>query len=180
MLIGFWVYLMTDLVLFASLFATFMVLRGNTFGGPGGKELFDVGFALKETLILLFSSFVSGLALVSAGSGKVRETLGWLLAAGALGAWFVYLEVSEFVMLAATGNGPERSAFLSSYFTLVGTHGLHVTLGILWMAILAVALAKRGLIRSNLRKLALLTVFWHFLDIVWIFIFTIVYLFGAL
>ncbi len=178
--LGFWVYLMTDLVLFASLFAAFMVLRDNTFGGPSGKDLFDLPFALQETVILLMSSFLSGIALVLAAQGKAAQTVRWLAAAGFFGAWFVFLEVSEFAALAAAGHGPQASAFLSSYFTLVGTHGLHVTIGLVWMIALFVALQRRGLTRHMLRKLALFTIFWHFLDIVWIFIFTIVYLFGML
>lgn len=178
--LGFWVYLMTDLVLFASLFATFMVLRNNTFGGVSGKEIFDLSFALKETMILLTGSFLSGIALVLAAQDKLAQALRWLAAAGFFGAWFIFLEVSEFAALIAAGHGPDASAFLSAYFALVGTHGVHVTIGLVWLAALFVALQRRGLTRHTLRKMALLTIFWHFLDVVWIFIFTIVYLFGAL
>lgn len=178
--LGFWVYLMTDLILFGSLFAAFMVLRDNTFGGPSGKDLFDLSFALKETMILLMSSFLVGIALILAAQGKAAQTVRWLAAAGFFGAWFVVREVSEFASLVAAGHGPDASAFLSSYFALVGTHGLHVTIGLVWMIALFVGVQRRGLSRHMLRKMALLTIFWHFLDIVWIFIFTIVYLFGAL
>ena len=177
-LFGFWTYLMTDLVLFASLFAVYAVLRGGTYGGPG-TELFSAPFALKETLILLTSSFTCGIALLFARSNRRLETIASLAVTFALGAWFVVLEVSEFVRFAAEGNGPSRSAFLSSYFTLVGTHGLHVFVGLAWMLALGIALVSKGLARSTVRKLALLTLFWHFLDLVWIFIFTIVYLFGV-
>jgi len=178
--LGFWVYLMTDLVLFASLFATFMVLRDNTYGGVSGKDIFDLSFALKETIILLMGSFLSGIALVLAAQDKIAQTLRWIAAAGFFGAWFITLEISEFASLITDGHGPDASAFLSSYFTLVGTHGLHVTIGLVWLVALFVAIQRRGLTRPMLRKMALLTIFWHFLDIVWIFIFTIVYLFGAL
>ena len=178
--LGFWVYLMTDLVLFASLFATFMVLRDNTYGGVSGKDIFDLSFALKETIILLMGSFLSGIALVLAAQDKIAQTLRWIAAAGFFGAWFITLEISEFASLITEGHGPDASAFLSSYFTLVGTHGLHVTIGLVWLVALFVAIQRRGLTRPMLRKMALLTIFWHFLDIVWIFIFTIVYLFGAL
>lgn len=177
---GFFTYLMTDLVLFASLFAVYAVLHGNTFGGPSTKDIFDAHVALFETLLLLTSSFTCGLALLAARRGHLKSTLTALLATLMLGAAFVTLEVSEFARLAAAGNGPSRSAFLSSYFTLVGTHGLHITLGLLWMAVMMVALALKGLTRGNLRKLMLFSLFWHFLDLVWIFIFTIVYLFGVL
>ncbi len=178
--LGFWIYLMTDLILFASLFATFMVLRGNTYGGPSGKDLFDLSFALKETMLLLVSSFLAGVALIAASHERVRETLFWLMGAALLGVWFVTLEVGEFSALIAAGNGPERSAFLSSYFTLVGTHGFHVCIGLIWMLVVAWKLVMHGFARHSVRKLALLSIFWHFLDIVWIFIFSIVYLLGAL
>lgn len=178
--LGFWIYLMTDLVLFASLFATFMVLRGNTYGGPTGKDLFDLSFALKETMLLLVSSFVAGVALIAASQGRVRETLSWLAGAAFLGAYFVALEVGEFATLISEGHGPDQSAFLSSYFTLVGTHGFHVCVGLIWMLVVAWKLIADGLTRHTVRKLALLTIFWHFLDIVWIFIFSVVYLFSAL
>lgn len=178
--LGFWVYLMTDLVLFASLFATYMVLRGNTFGGPGAHELFDLSFAFTETLILLLSSFCAGIALIAAAKERTGETIGWLVATGLLGALFVWLEVSEFVSLIHDGHGPQASGFLSAYFALVGTHGLHVMLGLLWLAVLVGALVRTGLTRGIARKLALLAVFWHFLDIVWICIFALVYLFAGL
>ena len=177
---GFWMYLMTDFVLFASLFAVYAVLQGNTFGGPSSMDIFNLPFVLVETLVLLTSSFVSGLALLVARANKKALTL-WLLAATAmLGIAFVSMELSEFMHLAQEGNGWWASGFLSSYFTLVGTHGLHVTLGIVWMLVLMVAIAYRGLTSSNVRKLQLLNMFWHFLEIIWIFIFTIVYLLGVL
>jgi cytochrome o ubiquinol oxidase subunit 3 len=179
-ILGFWLYLMTDLVLFAALFATFLVLRGNTFGGVSGREIFDLPFALKETLILLASSFSVGIALLAAAGDKTREALGWLAATALLGVWFIALEVGEFAALIAEGHGPDASGFLSSYFTLVGTHGFHVMVGLIWMCALMFKIAQVGFTRHTARKLALLATFWHFLDIVWIFIFTIVYLLGVL
>ncbi len=177
---GFFTYLMTDLVLFAALFATYAVLHSGVFGGPTSEEIFNAPFALLETLILLTSSFSCGLSLLAARRGNAHVLLAALGATFILGAAFLALEVSEFARLAASGAGPSASAFLSSYFTLVGTHGLHVLIGLVWMAALGVSIAVRGLTRGNLRKLALLSLFWHFLDIIWIFIFTIVYLFGII
>ena len=175
-LFGFWMYLMTDFVLFASLFAVFAVLRGSTIGGVSGKEIFNGPFILIETLILLTSSFTCGLTLISARANKKSLVLLFLAATFLLGVSFVGMEFYEFRHLAMAGNGWQTSGFLSSYFTLVGTHGLHVALGSLWMMALIAAIIQRGLTRPNMRKLVLLSIFWHFLDIVWIFIFTIVYL----
>jgi cytochrome o ubiquinol oxidase subunit 3 len=175
---GFFTYLMTDFVLFAALFAVYAVLRANTFGGPAGSDIFSAPFALTETIILLVSSFTCGLTLLAARKGNKGAVIAGLIATFVLGAAFVVMEVSEFATLVAAGNGPSRSAFLSSYFTLVGTHGLHVTIGLLWILALIIAIARRGLTRGNMRKLALFSLFWHFLEIIWIFIFTIVYLMG--
>jgi len=177
---GFWMYLMTDLVLFASLFAVFAVLRGPQFGGSSIAGLFSMPYILIETIALLTSSFTCGLSLLLAEEGRVRGALSWLCVTFALGALFVGMEVTEFSKLIGGGYGPSRDGFLSSYFTLVGTHGLHVTIGLLWLVLLMVAIIRRGLTRGNMRKLALFGMFWHFLDIVWIFIFTIVYLTSAL
>jgi cytochrome o ubiquinol oxidase subunit III len=177
---GFWIYLMTDCVLFASLFAVYAVLHNNTNNGPGGFDLFSLPFVLKETLILLTSSFTCGLAVLAAQRNDGRKVVAWLSATFLLGAAFLTLELTEFSHLAHQGNGWQRSGFLSSYFTLVGTHGLHITIGLIWMLVAIIAIAKRGLSPSLTRKLTLLSLFWHFLDIIWIFIFTIVYLFGAI
>lgn len=177
---GFWVYIMSDCVLFASLFATYAVLRNNTFGGPSGMELFDLPFALTETLILLTSSFTAGLALLAAHHNKKRQVLAWLAATLVLGISFISLEVSEFMHFFSEGNGWSRSGFLSAFFTLVGTHGLHVTLGSIWMIILMIQIWGRDLAAAMMRRLTCWGLFWHFLDIVWIFIFTIVYLMGAI
>jgi cytochrome o ubiquinol oxidase subunit 3 len=178
-MLGFWIYLMTDCILFGSLFATYAVLRGNTFGGPGAAELFSLSFVLTETLLLLTSSFTAGLAMLAAHSGKRRQVLVWLGITFALGAGFLGMELSEFSKLIAEGNSFTRSGFLSAFFTLVGTHGLHIATGLLWMGVMVRQVLTRGLVPPVVRRLALLNMFWHFLDVVWIFIFTIVYLMGA-
>lgn len=177
---GFWVYLMTDCVLFASLFATYAVLHNNTFGGPSGKELFSLPFVLTETLILLTSSFTCGLAMLAAHRLDRKMVLIWFAVTFALGVAFLGMELSEFHHLAAEGNSWRRSGFLSSFFTLVGTHGLHIATGLLWMGIMMVKVTRQGLSAPSIRRLTLLSMFWHFLDIIWIFIFTIVYLVGAI
>ena len=176
---GFWVYLMTDCVLFASLFATYAVLRGNTFGGPSGHQLFSLPYVLTETLILLTSSFTCGLAMLAAHNRDKRLTLLWFGLTFLLGIAFLAMELTEFRHLVIEGNSWRRSGFLSSFFTLVGTHGLHITVGLLWMVILMAKVLSGGLTTANIRRLTLLSLFWHFLDIIWIFIFTIVYLIGA-
>lgn len=178
-LFGFWVYLMTDCVLFASLFATFAVLRGNTFGGPSGAQLFSLPYALTETLILLSSSFTVGLALLALQGRRTRQVLVLLAVTFALGAAFLGLELSEFHKLAHEGNSWQRSGFLSAFFTLVGTHGLHITTGLLWMGVMMAQVVRRGLTEPVRRRLTMLGLFWHFLDVIWIFIFSIVYLMGA-
>jgi cytochrome o ubiquinol oxidase subunit 3 len=170
---GFWMYLMTDFVLFASLFATYAVLRA---GALPGSLVFSAPFVLLETVILLTSSFTSGLTLLAARNGSKAWVVAGLVTTFALGARFLTMEVSEFSKLIAEGSGPHASGFLSSYFGLVGTHGLHIAIGLVWAIALAIAIARVGLTRSNMRKLMLWSMFWHFLDIVWIFIFTIVYL----
>ncbi|GAB3627318.1 cytochrome o ubiquinol oxidase subunit III [Pandoraea terrae] len=177
---GFWVYLMTDLVLFAGLFATFAVLRNATAGGPTGQELFELKFVLVETFILLFSSITYGFAMVGLHNGKKRQVMGWLAVTFLLGAAFICMEVYEFHHLILEGAGPNRSAFLSSFFTLVGTHGLHVFSGLLWMAVLMYQVSKKGLTATNTTRLNCLSLFWHFLDVVWIAVFTVVYLIGAM
>lgn len=176
---GFWVYIMTDCVLFASLFATFAVLKNSTFGGPSGQDLFSLPFVLTETLILLTSSFTCGLAILAARKNDRQQVLTWFAITFLLGVAFLALELTEFRHLVAEGNSWRRSGFLSAFFTLVGTHGLHITSGLLWMAIMMIRVAKNGLKGAAIKQLTLLSMFWHFLDIVWIFIFTIVYLVGG-
>jgi cytochrome o ubiquinol oxidase subunit 3 len=177
---GFWVYLMTDCVLFASLFASFAVLRNNTYGGPSGSSLFSLPFVLTETLLLLTSSFTCGLAILAAHKGKKTAVLALFSITFLLGLAFLGLELREFSHLYSEGNSWRRSGFLSAFFTLVGTHGTHITFGLLWMGIMLYKVQRFGLTNLNLKRLTMLSLFWHFLDIVWIFIFTIVYLLGAI
>jgi cytochrome o ubiquinol oxidase subunit 3 len=178
-MLGFWIYLMTDCVLFASLFAAFAVLRNNTFGGPPGSELFSLPYVLAETLILLVSSFTCGLAVLAATRGDKDKVIFWFSVTFLLGVSFLALELSEFARLARDGHSWRANGFLSSFFTLVGTHGLHITSGLIWMFVMVTRIAKGGLTAVNVRRLTLLSLFWHFLDVIWIFIFTIVYLIGA-
>lgn len=173
---GFWVYLMTDLLMFAVLFAVYAVLNTSTAGGPAGRELFSLPLALAETLILLTSSFTAGIGMIAARRGNKTQTLLWFGITFLLGLAFLSLELKEFIEFFHQGHTYRNSAFLSSFFILVGTHGLHITSGLLWMLVTLVYTVKRGLTSPMVRKLALLSLFWHFLDIVWIFIFTIVYL----
>jgi len=176
---GFWVYLMTDCVLFASMFATYVVLRNNTYGGAAGHDIFSLPFALSETLILLTSSFICGLGILAARQGLKKIVLGCFALTFLLGLAFLTLEINEFHRLAAEGNSWRRSGFLSAFFTLVGTHGLHITSGLLWMAVLLPRVWRQGLTQTNVRRLTCLSLFWHFSDIIWIFIFTLVYLMGV-
>lgn len=178
--IGFWIYLMTDCVLFATLFATFAVLRNATNGGPSGAELFSMPYVLVETMILLASSFTIGMALLGVARGYRKQSIVWLLVTFVLGIAFLVLEVAEFQVLIADGDGPSRSAFLSAYFTLVATHGLHIAVGLLWMIVVIVRLIHFKFRKTDVNRLALLGLFWHFLDIIWIFIFTFVYLLGGI
>lgn len=177
---GLWVYIMSDCVLFASLFAAYAVLHGETAGGPGAALLFDKSFVFIETLILLASSFTCGLAVLAAERGKLGAVWAGLVATFLLGASFLAMELHEFSSLAALGHSWRRSAFLSSFFALVGTHGLHIAVGLSWMLALSIYLAVRGLSPKAARRIAYFSLFWHFLDIVWIFIFSFVYLFGML
>jgi cytochrome o ubiquinol oxidase subunit III len=179
-LLGFWIYMMTDCILFASLFATFIVLRNNTAGGKTGSELFSLPFVLTETLILLVSSFTSGIALLAAQRSKIKDTVYWLTATALLGAAFLSLEMYEFTKFVHEGNSWRSSAFLSSYFTLVGTHGLHITVGLLWLIATFIYLYKKGLNKISIRRLTMFSIFWHFLDIVWIFIFSVVFMLGVI
>lgn len=173
---GFWVYLMTDLLMFAILFAVYAVLHGNTVGGPTGRELFSLPIALINTLLLLTSSFTVGLGMIAARTGNKRQVLLWFGATFLLGLAFLGVELYEFAELIHEGQTLTVNAFLSSFFVLVGTHGLHIISGLLWMAVTLFYVVRRGLNTHMVRKLGLLSLFWHFLDIVWIFIFTVVYL----
>jgi cytochrome o ubiquinol oxidase subunit 3 len=177
---GFWLYLMTDLIMFAVLFATFMVLRNNSWTGPTQKEIINLPFVLTETFILLTSSFTCGLGMLASYRKNKQQVLAWFSLTFLLGASFLGMELFEFNHLISEGHTWQTSGFLSSFFTLVGTHGLHITIGLLWMGIMLIYIARKGINDSAMRKLTLLSLFWHFLDIVWIFLFTIVYLMGVL
>jgi cytochrome o ubiquinol oxidase subunit 3 len=177
--LGFWLYLMTDCVLFAALFATFAVLRNSTDGGHSGAELFSLPYVLAETLILLTSSFTAGMAVLAAQRKDRQLVLTWFAVTFMLGLSFLAMEVAEFHNLIAEGSSFTRSAFLSAFFTLVGTHGLHITVGLIWMGVLMRQIQTRGFTPHTLRRMTLLSLFWHFLDLIWIFIFTIVYMLGA-
>ena len=179
-LLGFWLYLMSDSLVFASLFATYGVLGRNYAGGPSGADLFELPLVAINTSLLLLSSITYGFVVIAMRRNRRGATLAWLAVTGLLGASFVGIELHEFAHLIEEGNGPQRSAFLSSFFTLVGTHGLHVTFGIVWLLTLMMQIAKRGLIAANRRRLMCLSMFWHFLDVIWIGVFTFVYLMGVL
>jgi len=179
-LFGFWIYLMSDLIIFAVLFATFAVMSGNFAGGPGPKQLFELPYLFLETMFLLVSSVTYGLAVVRMQSGKQNPVFALLLLTFVLGLGFVVMEVMEFGHLIHEGFGPDRSAYLSSFFTLVATHGTHVSFGLLWMLVMMIQVLTKGLtpgVRSRVMRLSL---FWHFLDIVWVGVFSFVYLLGML
>ena len=174
---GFWVYLMTDCILFASLFAVFGVMAHQFAGGPTGKDLFDIPGVALETGVLLLSSITYGFAMLGAHQRKSGTVLGWLAVTFALGVTFLVIELREFSHLIEQGAGPDRSAFLSSFFALVSTHGLHVFTGLIWMVVLMVQVVRsQNLGEQEVRRLTCLSLFWHFLDVVWICMFTFVYL----
>ena len=179
-LFGFWVYLMTDCILFASLFATYAVMRHNYAGGPTGKDLFDLRYVFIETMFLLFSSFSNGFAMLSMHRRSRLATLKSLLLTALLGLGFVGMEVHEFTHLVMEGNGPDRSGFLSAFFGLVGTHGAHVSIGLIWMGVMMWQLYFKGVTPAITSRLLRLSLFWHFLDIIWIVVFTVVYLMGVI
>ncbi|MFC6414165.1 MULTISPECIES: cytochrome o ubiquinol oxidase subunit III [Massilia] len=179
-LLGFWIYLMSDCLIFASLFATYAVLGRNYAGGPTGAELFDLTLIAINTGFLLLSSITFGVAMISAQAKKLGATLLWMGVTGLLGVAFLSLEIYEFLHLIHQGAGPQRSGFLTAFFALVGTHGLHVLFGAIWLVTLMVQLAKHGINTENFRRLQCLSLFWHFLDVVWIGVFTFVYLMGVL
>lgn len=178
--LGFWLYLMSDLIIFATLFAVFAVLGRNYAGGPTGKELFELPYVLAETLLLLFSSVTYGLVMLAMYNDMKKWVLIGLVVTFLLGLGFVTMEINEFYRLVAEGHGPDVSAFLSSYFTLVGTHGTHVTFGLIWMVVMMTQVAIKGLTPPVQSRLMRLSMFWHFLDIVWIGIFSMVYLMGVI
>jgi cytochrome o ubiquinol oxidase subunit 3 len=178
--LGFWMYLMTDCLLFGTLFATYAVLHNQTFGGPSSQEIFNLSTAFTETMILLVSSATCGLAILSSLRNDKKQVIAWLAVTFLLGASFVALELHEFNHLVQEGNSWRRSAFLSSFFTLVGTHGLHVSIGLFWMVVMMIQVFVLGVTLNTFRRLVVFSLFWHFLDLVWIFIFTFVYLMGVI
>ncbi|UNK16354.1 cytochrome o ubiquinol oxidase subunit III [Paenibacillus sp. N3/727] len=176
---GFWIYLMTDVIIFGTLFATYIVLQHNTDGGPGAADLFQINGIIASTFILLTSSYTCGLAVLAMHKKKVKALMGWLGVTALLGAIFLSLEITEFVHLVDQGATIGTSAFLSAFFTLVGTHGIHVLFGLVWIVALIIQLSRRGITPVTTRKVNIISLFWHFLDVVWIFVFTIVYLMGV-
>ncbi|MCA0758268.1 cytochrome o ubiquinol oxidase subunit III [Paenibacillus sp. N4] len=177
---GFWLFLITDVILFGTLFATFVVLRLNTDGGPTGAELIELNGIIISTFLLLTSSFTSGVAVLEMHKGNKRGLILWLAITALLGASFIYLEVTEFIHLVHEGANIGTSAYWSAFFTLVGTHGLHVSVGLVWMVALMLQISRRGITPVTKRKVNIISLYWHFLDVVWIFVFTIVYLMGVM
>ena len=177
---GFWLFVLSDMVLFSTLFATYATLAHATDGGPGPLQLFDRKLVAVETVALLLSSFVCGLAMITAKRKNMLWTQGWLVATGFLGLVFLSIELYEFAHMIGEGAPPQRSAFLSSFFTLVGCHGAHVTAGLLWLGTMMAQIWAKGFRQNIVRRLLCFSVFWHALDIIWVAIFTIVYLIGTL
>jgi cytochrome o ubiquinol oxidase subunit III len=179
-LLGFWIYLMSDCLVFACLFAAYAVLGRNYAGGPTGAELFELPIVALNTAFLLLSSITYGFAMLTSQRKRLGQTLFWLGVTGVFGAAFIGLELQEFLHLIHEGAGPQRSAFLTSFFALVGTHGLHVSVGLIWLVTLMIQLKRHGIVPENSRRLMCLSMFWHFLDVIWIGVFTFVYLMGVL
>jgi len=179
-LLGFWIYIMSDCILFATLFATYAVLSTGFAGGLTPLDLFDLNFVAVETTLLLFSSFTFGMAMLGAQQKNMTQLLLWLGVTFCLGAGFLCMELYEFYHFSHEGAGPTTSAYWSAFYALVGTHGLHVFAGMLWMIVLVVHLIKDGINDVNHTRLACLSMFWHFLDVIWICVFTIVYLMGVM
>ena len=179
-MLGFWIYLMSDCLIFAMLFACYGVFGGSYAGGPTPAEIFELPLVAVNTTMLLLSSITYGFAMLAMTNGKVRSTQLWLFVTALFGMAFISIELYEFANLIHEGATPQKSAFLSSFFTLVATHGLHVTFGLIWLFTLMVQIQVKGLIPANQRRLMCLSLFWHFLDVIWIGVFTFVYLLGML
>jgi cytochrome o ubiquinol oxidase subunit 3 len=176
---GFWIFLLSDIILFSALFATYAVLRGQTAGGPSGRELFELRHAGIETLALLFSSYSCGLGILAMERRRMSTFYRCFALTFLLGAVFLGLESSEFAGLLARGAGPSRSAFLSAFFSLVGLHGIHVTVGLVWLIFLTAQTVYRGPLDYVRRRLLCFSLFWHALDIIWVALLSLVYLMGA-
>jgi cytochrome o ubiquinol oxidase subunit 3 len=179
-MLGFWMYLMSDCLIFAVLFATYGVLGANYAAGPSPKDLFDLRLVAVNTSMLLLSSITYGFAMLAMAKGRVGAMQGWLIVTALFGLAFIGIELTEFAHMIHEGATPQRSAFLSSFFALVGTHGLHVSFGLVWLFTLMAQVKRHGLIPANMRRLTCLSMFWHFLDVIWIGVFTFVYLMGML
>ncbi len=179
-MLGFWIFLITDVVLFGTLFATYVVLHNNTAGGPTAHEIFEMPGVIAETFILLTSSFTSGIAVLAMNAGKVKQLISWLAVTWVLGASFIFLEVDEFIKMVHEGFNFGTSAFATSFFTLVGTHGLHVSMGLGWMLLIMIQLARKGITDVTRGKVNVISLYWHFLDAVWIFLLSVVYLMGVM
>ncbi|MGN7458024.1 cytochrome c oxidase subunit 3 [Paenibacillus pasadenensis] len=177
---GFWLFLVSDVLLFGTLFAVYVVLVGHTNGGPTGKELFEIPIFVASTFILLTSSFTSGIAVLQMQANKLKGTIFWLVMTLLLGGAFLFLEIEEFMTMVHEGANIGTSAFLSAFFTLVGTHGIHVTMGIFWCIGLILQLRKRGITTVTKRKITNFSLYWHFLDVIWIFLLSVVYLMGVM
>ena len=177
--LGFWLYLMSDAVIFALLFATYVVMTRGIADGPSGAEVFDIRTTFTETVVLLASTFTFGLVTLAVARGSSRAAIGWLAVTLLLGAVFVTIEIAEFNRMLAAGAGPDRSGFLSAFFTLVATHGVHVSAGLYWIGVSIVQIARKGLSDATISRITRLGLYWHFLDLVWIGIFSIVYLPGV-
>lgn len=177
---GFWLYIMSDLVLFAAIFATYAVLSHSFAGGPTGKDLFHLPYAFGETILLLSASTTYGFAMLTMHEDRKDLVLVWLGITFLLGIGFIAMEINEFRQMIIEGNGPGRSGFLSAFFTLVGTHGAHVVFGLIWMAVMMGQIVVKGFTAPVQSRLIRLSMFWHFLDIVWVSVFTIVYLMGVM
>lgn len=179
-LLGFWIYMMSDALIFAVLFAIYGVYGRSYAAGPSGADLFDLHLVAYATAMLLFSSLTFGMAMIAMEKGRQAVTMAWLALTGVLGVAFLGIELYEFHHLIELGAGPQRSAFLSAFFVLVGTHGLHVFFGCVWLTVLMVQISQNGLIPANRTRLMCLSMFWHFLDVVWIGVFSFVYLIGSM
>ena len=180
MIFGFWIYLMSDAVIFALLFATYASMSRNYSGGPTGKELFNLSMVFYETLALLLSTLTCGYAMLSLSRNMKNALLSWLAFTFLLGLTFILLELNEFHSLIIEGAGPDRSGFLSAFFTLVGTHGLHVSIGLIWLFVMIIQIISKGLTSPVRSRLFRFSLFWHFLDLVWVGIFSLIYLLGVL
>jgi cytochrome o ubiquinol oxidase subunit 3 len=176
---GFWIFLLSDFILFSGLFAAYAVLSADTAGGPTGRELFNLQHVFIETMCLLLSSYTCGLGALAAERGQPERFLIFAASTFLLGAAFLFIEINEFANMVRAGAGPSRSAFLSAFFTLVGTHGAHVTSGLFWLVYMVAQVVAKGLRPHVLRRLLCFSLFWHALDIIWIGVMTLVYLMGA-